>query len=110
MMYHPNDTARRARLASMTLVGLFLFLGAAFFRVQVIHNKQYALQSEQNRLRPIPVPAPRGIIYDRNDEVIAENVPGYSVSLHSRSADSLRAAKGSGFKKTAPSPVLISNL
>src|SRR5262249_3694034 len=36
---------------------------------------------ETNRLRPISLPAPRGVIYDRNGHVLAENVPGYTVSL-----------------------------
>jgi penicillin-binding protein 2 len=50
------------------------------------------MQSEENRLRPIPLPAPRGIIYDRHGEVIAENLPAYSVSITAPSVDSLRSA------------------
>ena len=50
------------------------------------------LQSEENRLREVPLPAPRGIIYDRNGQVIAETLPGYSVSILAPTADSLRAS------------------
>jgi penicillin-binding protein 2 len=50
------------------------------------------MQSEENRLRPIPLPAPRGIIYDRHGAVIAENLPAYSVSITAPSVDSLRSA------------------
>lgn len=92
MSFHPNDVARRARTASLVAVGLVGMLLAAFFRTQVLDRARYALQSEENRLREVPLPAPRGIIYDRRGEIIAENVPGYSVSLLSPSADSLRAA------------------
>ncbi|MEJ7809208.1 MAG: penicillin-binding protein 2 [Gemmatimonadaceae bacterium] len=92
MSFHPNDVARRARGASVGLSIIFLLLLAAFFRTQVVRNSQYALQSEENRLREVPVPAARGIIYDRHHEVIAENVPGYSVSMLSPTADSLRAS------------------
>src|SRR6267143_168912 len=53
----------------------------SFFRVQILGHGKYHLQSETNRLRPIPLPAPRGVIYDRNGRVLAENVPGYTVSL-----------------------------
>src|SRR6185312_15973714 len=74
------------------LAVLFLLLLGAFFRTQIVENSRYALQSEENRLREVPLPAPRGIIYDRHNEVLAENVPGYSVSLLSPSADSLRAS------------------
>ena len=91
MSFHPNEISRRARVASFILMGTFLFLVGAFFRTQVVHHERFSLRSEQNRLREVPLPAPRGIIRDRNGAVIAENVPGYSVSLLGQSADSLRA-------------------
>ncbi|MDQ6690107.1 MAG: penicillin-binding protein 2 [Gemmatimonadota bacterium] len=79
-------------MSSLALVLGFLFLVGAFFKTQVIQNRQYVMQSEENRLRPIPLPAPRGIIYDRHGEVIAENLPAYSVSITAPNVDSLRAA------------------
>jgi penicillin-binding protein 2 len=79
-------------MSSMFLVAGFLFLVGAFFKTQVVQNKQYVMQSEENRLRPIPLPAPRGIIYDRHGEVIAENLPAYAVSITSPNVDSLRSA------------------
>jgi penicillin-binding protein 2 len=82
-------------MSSWALVLGFLFLIGAFFKTQVIQNRQYVMQSEENRLRPIPLPAPRGIIYDRHGEVIAENLPAYSVSITAPSVDSLRAALNS---------------
>ncbi len=92
MSFHPNDVARRARMSSMALALGFVLLVGAFFKTQVIQNRQYVMQSEENRLRPIPLPAPRGIIYDRHGEVIAENLPAYSVSITAPSVDSLRSA------------------
>ncbi|MFP5355533.1 MAG: penicillin-binding protein 2, partial [Gemmatimonadota bacterium] len=56
-----------------------------------LESARYQLSSEKNRLREVPIPAARGIIYDRHGDVIAENVPGYSVSILSSSADSLRS-------------------
>ena len=92
MSFHPNDVARRARMSSVALAIGFVLLVGAFFKTQVIQHKQYVMQSEENRLRPIPLPAPRGIIYDRHGEVIAENLPAYSVSITAPSVDSLRSA------------------
>ena len=91
MSLHPNDLARRGRVASWALVVLFTFLLAVFFRTQILQHSRYTQQSEENRLREVPMPAPRGIIYDRNRQILAENVPGYSVQLLTSSADSLRA-------------------
>lgn len=92
MSFHPNEVARRGRVASGILIGMFLLLGSAFFRAQVLQNAQYTLQSEGNRLREVPLPAQRGTILDVAGRVIAEDVPGYSVSILSPREDSLRAA------------------
>lgn len=92
MSFHPNDIARRTQLSSVALAVGFVGLLGAFFRTQVLEHQNYATQSEENRLRAIPLPAPRGIIYDRNGQIIAENLPAYSVSLIAPSEDSLRAA------------------
>jgi penicillin-binding protein 2 len=90
--FHPNDIQRRGQIASGLFAVLFALLLGAFFRTQVLQHAQYVLQSEENRLREVPLPAPRGTIYDRKGVVIAENLPGYSVSLLSPGVDSLRAA------------------
>ena len=92
MSYHPNAILRRARFARVLWFSSFLALGGAFFRAQVLQNAEYVLQSENNRLREVPLPGARGTIYDRHGEVIAENLPGYSVSILSPTEDSLRSA------------------
>ena len=79
--FHPHLLDRRLGMARS---GVWIVLGIiilSFFRTQILGHGKYQLQSETNRLRPIPLPAPRGIIYDRNGRVLAENVPGYTVSL-----------------------------
>jgi len=90
MSFHPNDVARRARAAGFVATGLIVVLIGAFFRTQILGNKMWVLQSEENRLREVPIAAPRGTIYDRNGKIIAENVVGYTVSVLAQSEDSLR--------------------
>lgn len=89
---HPNDVTRRSRVARLLLLFAFLMLGAGFYRAQVLRHAEYAMQSEENRLREVPLPAGRGVIYDRTGQIIAENLPGYTVSLFALNADSLRTA------------------
>lgn len=91
MSLHPNDIQRRGRLASWLVALSLILLASGFFRAQVLESARFQLSSEKNRLREVPIPAARGIIYDRHGDVIAENVPGYSVSILSSSADSLRS-------------------
>jgi penicillin-binding protein 2 len=91
MSFHPNDVRRRGIAANVIVAGVLVFLGAGFFRTQVLEHTEYKLQSETNRLREVPLPAPRGVIYDRNGKPIADNVVGYSVSVLAQKEDTLRA-------------------
>ena len=91
MSFHPNDVVRRGRAASFIVAGVIVFLLGAFFRTQILHHDEWVLQSEDNRLRQVPIPAPRGIIVDRNGLVIAENAVSYSVSMLVKSDPELRA-------------------
>ena len=89
--HHP--LARRAR-AQGAYVIIVLFMGAlaaAFFRVQVLRSTAWQLRAESNRLRQLPVPAPRGTIYDREGRILADNVPGYAITLLPGPPDSIRA-------------------
>lgn len=90
--HHPNEVLQRARVARSVLTLVFVALASAFFRAQVLRSAEFALQSESNRLREVPLPGARAIIYDRNGEIIAENIAGYSVSILTPKEDSLRAA------------------
>ena len=89
--FHPYQLARRARAAQALLWVVGAVLLVAFFRVQVLSSSRYRVTSERNRMRSVAIPAPRGLITDRNGVVLAENEPGYSVGLLAPSVDSLRA-------------------
>jgi penicillin-binding protein 2 len=88
----PNDIARRSRVAKLALGAVMLSLMGAFFNAQVVQHDRYKLQSQENRLRALPLPAPRGIIYDRSGNIIAENLPGYAVSIAPVNVDSLKSS------------------
>lgn len=91
MWNHPHTVARRATVAGRAIAVLFLTLLGAFFRLQVLGSDEYDLQSRQNRLRSVRIPALRGLITDRHGVILADNVPGYTISLLEGSTDSLRA-------------------
>src|SRR6266700_137793 len=90
--FHPYLLDRRWRVARNVVWAVLGVVMLAFFRTQILEHGKYQLQSETNRLRPIPLPAPRGIITDRNGKVIAENVPGYTVALLPSDESTIRAA------------------
>lgn len=61
-------------------VVLFLCFGIILFRLfslQIINGRENRLRSEENRLKTITLPAPRGSIFDRNGNLLAGNQPIY---------------------------------
>lgn len=76
------------------MVVVWLLLGGltfVFFHTQVRRNPAYAMQSDRNRLRPLTQLAPRGTIVDRDGRLVADNVPGYALSLLPAPRDSIRS-------------------
>ena len=75
--------ARQQRSYSMVFAITFVMtvLLTAFFQTQVLTGSTYAAQARENRLRGIPIPAPRGTIVDRNGEVVATSVTAFSVAV-----------------------------
>jgi penicillin-binding protein 2 len=89
---HPQDRRRRAAGAFGVIAVVLGVLAVQFFRVQLLRTTDYTLRSESNRLRPLPVAASRGTIFDRNGKVIADNVPGYAILILRESRDETREA------------------
>ena len=90
-VFHPHAKGVRAQGAFIGVMLLMGLLMAAFFRVQVLGSTAWTLRAESNRLRQLPLPAPRGTIYDRNGAILADNVPGYAITLLPAPQDSMRA-------------------
>jgi penicillin-binding protein 2 len=67
------------------IYGLIGFTVAIFFLrlwyLQIINGTELRQFSEQNSIKETKIPAPRGIIYDRNGEILVENLPGFEVTI-----------------------------
>jgi penicillin-binding protein 2 len=63
------------------IILIFSIIILRLSHLQILHGEHYSKLSEQNRLRIIKIPAPRGIIYDRNGVPLVENIPSFSVYL-----------------------------
>jgi penicillin-binding protein 2 len=62
-------------------VGVFLFLVAGFWILQVRDHEVNSELAERNRVKIVPLPAPRGKILDRDGHVIVDNQPAFTVML-----------------------------
>lgn len=56
-----------------------LFLAAGLFQAQVLEGRRYRKLSEQNRIRLIPMEAPRGRVFDIRGNLLATNRPSYDI-------------------------------
>ena len=72
---------QRALAAGVIIVTLTFALIARLFMLQVLRHDYYTELSQGNRVRDEPIPAARGLILDRNGEVIASNQPAYQLEL-----------------------------
>src|SRR5215475_1236750 len=74
-------SAIRLTAAQYIIVGIFLILLYGLWRLQVMQSDYYSLAAERNRIRNVPVLAPRGKILDREGRVIVDNYPSFSALL-----------------------------
>lgn len=67
---------------ALGVIGLaLLFLTFGLFRLQIIHHDELREQSENNRIRWVPITTRRGNVFDRDGLVIIDNRPSYSVAV-----------------------------
>jgi penicillin-binding protein 2 len=79
------------RLAVAAVVAGVL-LGALVLRVaylQIFAHRHYETLSQANRVRPIPIPPPRGLILDRHGVVLAQNYPVYTLEITPEQVDDM---------------------
>ena len=67
-----------AGLAAIVLTSIVLY---RYFDLQVTRHQDFATHSDNNRVHVRPAAPSRGLIYDRNGELLADNRPSYSLSI-----------------------------
>jgi len=73
--------ARRAGLAALAATLALGAVAARLVQLQVLDHERYSTLSRENRVRLVPLPPPRGLIFDRNGVPVAENRPAYRLEL-----------------------------
>ncbi len=60
---------------------LLTILGVRLYYLQIVKGEYYSDKAENQRIRLIPIPAPRGAIFDRNGKLLVDSRPTYNVTL-----------------------------
>lgn len=71
----------RAIFMTVFIFLLLCILGSRIAFLQIVEHEKYQDLSENNRIQLRPIPPTRGLIYDRNGILLAENIPSYSLTL-----------------------------
>jgi len=70
-------SARQYYFAIFITISLLLLLLARFFQLQILDYDKYSKKANTNRIRKVTTSAPRGLILDRNGQILVDNLPTY---------------------------------
>ncbi|MCH8492245.1 MAG: penicillin-binding protein 2 [Idiomarina sp.] len=90
---HQAETALFGRRAIVSLVvvgAVFALLLSNLYKLQVTSFQEFQTRSNSNRIMVLPVPPNRGLIYDRNGILLADNTPVYSLEISPQEVQDLR--------------------
>lgn len=79
-----------------------LTLGALLLRIwqlQIMHGRDFFAAAQGNRERIIPIPAERGLIFDRRGEQLTENIPSFSLAVTPQHLPKESSARGALVEK-----------
>jgi penicillin-binding protein 2 len=83
MKFEDDSQNLRARLRVIQALVLLLLavLAVRLYALQVVNGRRYAERAENQRIRLLPIPAPRGVIFDRNGRLLVDSRPIYNVIM-----------------------------
>ncbi len=87
-----EDLIGRIGLMNALVTGLLVAIACAYWFAQIVEGEHFRELAENNRLRKLPIKAPRGLIYDRNDQLLVENIPSYNLVVDRSRSEDLKAA------------------
>lgn len=76
-----NIQVWRILVFGLAIAGIFLIYIARLFSLQILQNSEWVTLAEENRISKINLPTQRGIVFDRNDYILAQNIPAYNVVI-----------------------------
>lgn len=93
-----KDQFRESRVfnARLTVIGaivlaLILALFLRLVYLQIFAHRHFETLSQANRVKPIPIQPPRGLILDRNGVVLAQNYPVYTLEIIPEQVDDMNS-------------------
>ena len=78
MLKAENIVSYKQYIVSISIIWiLVIILLGRFFQIQILSYDRYSKKANTNRIRKITSTAPRGLILDRNGQILVDNSPSY---------------------------------
>ncbi len=90
-----NDTelkrlfSKRILFASLVAIMMGVLVIGRYFDLQINQHQDFVTQSNNNRVLMRPVSPPRGLIFDRNGTLLADNKPTYNLTIVNERSDNV---------------------
>ena len=84
--------ARRLTVLSVLVQVVLIGIASGYFFVQVVEGTHYRGMADSNRLRRLAIESSRGLIYDRHQRLLVENIPNYQLYLDRSLSKDLEAS------------------
>jgi penicillin-binding protein 2 len=81
MRHYGIPLERKERISLTVVFILFLIVAGGLVRLQIVQYPELARQSENNRIRVVPIVPQRGLVTDREGRIIIDNRPSYTVAV-----------------------------
>ena len=106
-----NDAKEFAPRYKLLYILVAATVGVFFIRLwylQIVNGTELRAFSEQNSIKETKIPAPRGMVYDRDGQVLVENLPGFEASILPQYVSDLQAtAEQVGKALNIPGPTIV---
>jgi len=76
-----NIQVWRILVFGIAIAAVFVLYLGRLFSLQILQSTEWVTQAEENRISKINLPTQRGIVFDRNDYILAQNIPSYNVII-----------------------------
>ncbi len=83
-----NERAAVALVIALLLIGVII---ARLVYLQIISHEHFATLADENRINIVAIPPTRGLIYDRNGVLLAQNLPAFSLEITPEQTPDLEA-------------------
>lgn len=93
--------SRRFQIALIAMCAVFFAFAARAADLQLMQGSSYRAQAEGNRFRTELLPAARGVIYDRNGQILVENVPAFTLFMTIRDLPHVQTDAGLSLDRPA---------